>query len=101
MYKHVVLWKIKENVNGKSRSQLANEIKIRLEELPTHISEIVDFEVATNIGEYGASFFDVSLIATYENKDTFWAYTKYPIHDDVVSFIQSVQQEEHIVDYEI
>jgi len=99
MYKHVVLWKLKEQFEGKNRLELAFEVKRRLEDLPAHIPEIIDFEVAVNIGDYGASFFDVSLVASYKNKETFWDYTKYAIHDQVVTYIQSIQLAEHIVDY--
>ena len=41
MYKHIVLWKFKEQADGKSREELAVEVKRRLDELPTHIPEIV------------------------------------------------------------
>ena len=101
MYKHVVLWKFKEQADGKSREELAIEVKRRLDELPAHIPEIVSYETGINIGDYGASFFDVSVISAFENKDTFWAYTKYPVHDAVVAYIQSVMVAEEIVDYEI
>ncbi|MDG1806114.1 Dabb family protein [Flavicella sp.] len=101
MYKHVVLWKLKDSVGGENCYELSKEVKRRLQILPDHISEIIDFEVAINIGDYGASFFDVSLVSTFENRDTFWAYTNYPIHDEVVAYIQSIQEAEHIVDYRI
>lgn len=101
MYKHVVLWKLKDQENGMSRKELAIEVKRRLDELPAHIPEIKAFETGINIGDYGASFFDVSVVAVFENKDTFWDYTKYPVHDAVVAYIQSVQVAEEIVDYEV
>ena len=88
MYKHVVLWKLKEEADGKSRKELALEVKRRLDALPAHISEIKGFETAINIGDYGASFFDVSIVAVFDTKDTFWAYTKYPIHDEVCYFLK-------------
>lgn len=99
MYKHLVLWKLKEEVNGMSKNELAIEVKRRLDELPAHIPEIVSYEIGINIGDYGASFFDVSVISVFENKDTFWNYTKYPAHDAVVVYIQSVMVAEEIVDY--
>lgn len=99
MYKHVVLWKLKAEANGMNKAQLALDVKSKLDQLPSFIPEIKEYEVAINIGDYGASFYDVSLISVFENKDTFWAYTKYPKHDDVVAFIQSVQEDEQIVDY--
>ena len=49
---------------------------------------------------YRASFYDVRLISSFDNKDDFWAYTRYPEHDKVMAFIQSVQLDEQIVDYE-
>jgi hypothetical protein len=101
MYKHVVLWKLRDKADGKSKSELAIEVKKRLDALPAHISEIKHYETAINVGDYGASFFDVSLISVFENKDTFWKYTKYPVHDKVVAYIQSVTEAEEIVDYEI
>ncbi len=64
MYKHMVLWKLKDSAEGLSKVELAVEVKKRLETLPGIISEIEDFEVGINIGAYGASFFDVSLICT-------------------------------------
>ena len=101
MYKHIVLWKLKDSALGMNRAELSKEVKRRLDELPSHIPEIMGYETAVNIGDYGASFFDVSLVSTFENKDTFWAYTKYPIHDAVVNYIQSIQLAEEIVDYEL
>ena len=101
MYKHVVLWKLKESVNGISKAELAIEVKKRLNSLPSRIPEVIEYETAINIGDYGASFFDVSLISLFENKESFWNYTKYPVHDEVVAYIQSVTLAEEIVDYEL
>lgn len=99
MYKHVVLWKLKENADGITKDELAVEVKRRLDELPGIISEISDYEVAINIGDYGASFFDVSLIASYPDEEAFKRYCVYPEHDAVVAYIQSVTVAEEIVDY--
>ena len=101
MYKHVVLWKIKEKVNGKSREELIGMVMQKLRALPAVIPEIIEYEVAENTGDYDASFFDICLISVFENKDTFRNYTKYPEHDAVVEFIISVQEAEEIVDFEI
>ena len=99
MYKHIVLWKLKESAKGMSKEELAVEVKKRLDELPAHIPEIKSYETGINIGDYGASFFDVSLILVFDTKDTFWKYTKYPVHDEVVAYISSVMEAEEIVDY--
>jgi hypothetical protein len=100
MYKHIVFWKIKNPTNGRSKKEIISEVKKKLDLLPDFIPEIKSFETAINIGDYGASFYDICLISSFENKDTFWNYTKYPEHDSVVAYIQSVQEAEQIVDFE-
>ncbi|TWT84062.1 Stress responsive A/B Barrel Domain protein [Planctomycetes bacterium CA13] len=100
MYKHVVLWKLKNTVEGASKSELATEVKSRLETLPSIISEIEEYEIGVNIGAYGASFFDVSLISTFPDEESFKRYCVYPEHDAVVAYIQSVTEAEEIVDYQ-
>ena len=81
------------------KKKLSKIVKHKLDTLPSNIPEIIKYETAINIGSYGASFYDVSLISVFKNEDDFWKYTKYPIHDEVVDFIKSVQESEQIVDY--
>jgi hypothetical protein len=101
MYKHVVLWKLKDEVDGMDKAALAAEVKRQLETLPAIISEIEEYEIGINIGAYGASFFDMSIIATYPDEEAFKRYCVYPEHDAVVAYIQSVTVAEEIVDYEV
>ena len=56
MYTHIVLWKLKDNANGMNRTQLAQEVKRRLDEMPSHIPEIITYESGINVGNYGLHF---------------------------------------------
>ena len=100
MYIHLVMWKLADQAGGKTKEENALEMKKRLDALPAAIKEIRQYDVGINIGGYGASFYDLGLVASYDNVDDFWAYTKYPEHDAVLEFIQSIQEDEQIVDYE-
>ena len=100
MYIHLVMWRLKEEADGMSRPELAAEVKRRLDALPATIKEIRRYDVGINIGAYGASFFDVGLISAFDTEDDFKRYCGYPEHDAVVAFIQSVQEDEQIVDFE-
>ena len=97
MYNHIVFWKLKGNEEEKEN--LSRIVKDKLDTLSDLIPEIIKYETAVNIGNYGASFYDVSLISTFKNEADFWKYTKYQEHNDVVDFIKTVQDSEHIVDY--
>ncbi|MGI9392182.1 MAG: Dabb family protein [Parvibaculales bacterium] len=99
MYTHLVLWKLKDQADGKNRAELAEEIKRRLDALPAIIKEAKQYDVGINIGNYGASFYDVGLISVFENEEDFKKYCQYPQHDEVVAYIQSVTTDEQIVDF--
>jgi len=99
MYTHLVMWRLKNNVEGMNKEQLAKNVKAKLDSLPTIINEISHYKVGINIGNYGASFFDLGLISTFENESDFKAYCVYPEHDEVVAYIQSVTDDEQIVDF--
>ncbi len=100
MYVHMVMWRFKDEAEGMSRSELVANVARRLNSLPAIIKEIRQYDVGINIGDYGASFFDIGLISTFDTKADFESYCRYAEHDDVVSFIQTVQEEEQIVDFE-
>lgn len=100
MYMHLVMWKLKDDADGCLRAELAAEVKRRLDALPAVIPEIRRYEVGVNTGDYDASFFDVGLVSAFSTKADFKRYCEYPEHDAVVAFIQSVQQDEQIVDFE-
>jgi len=99
MYTHLVMWRLKESANGMNKEQLAKNVKDKLDSLPDIIKEIQQFEVGINIGSYGASFFDVGLVSNFATESDFKAYCVYPEHDKIVAYIQSVTDDEQIVDF--
>ena len=99
MYKHVVLWKLNTEFTELEKENIAIEVKKRLDSLPSIIPEIESYEVGINLGSYGASFFDVSLISSFIDEQSFKTYCVYPEHDEVVAYIQTVCEAEEIVDY--
>jgi hypothetical protein len=55
MYKHLVLWKLKETANGMEKDELAYEVRQRLNTLPDIISEIKG-RIAVFVGNRSADF---------------------------------------------
>ena len=99
MYKHLVLWKLKPKAQGRGKEENALMIKDKIEALKEDIPEIAFLDVGINIGDYGASFFDVGMYVTFKSKEDFLKYITYESHDKAVSFIQSVMDSEEIVDF--
>ncbi|MEM6766958.1 MAG: Dabb family protein [Bacteroidota bacterium] len=99
MYKHLVFWQLKPKAQGRTRLENARLIVEKIKGLKSSIPEIQFLDVGLNVGAYKAAFSDVGMYITFLNEQDFLAYTKYESHDEVVAFIQSVMEEEIIVDF--
>ncbi len=98
MYKHIVMWKLKESAMGKSREENALMIKSELEKLPPLIPQISSYEVGINVSNSERSF-DIALYSSFKAKDDFEAYRSHPEHTKVVEKIRSVSSQTYVVDY--
>ncbi len=76
MFKHIVMWKLKEETPTKSS---ADVIKSSLEELPSLIPQISEYEVGVNLTESERAF-DVVLISEFNSRKDFHIYRDHPKH---------------------
>ncbi|MEQ8523131.1 Dabb family protein [Gracilimonas sp.] len=102
MIKHIVMWKLKEVAEGKTRVENAGIMKELLEVLPQKIEELSSAEVGINIleGEDDA-ICDVVLTTQCETEEDLNAYAVHPDHQKVVDFIKKVVTERRVVDYKL
>ncbi|HET8864146.1 MAG TPA: Dabb family protein [Gracilimonas sp.] len=100
MIKHVVMWKLKDVAEGKTKAENAETIKKLLEDLPKKIEELKKAEVGINVleGEEDA-ICDVVLTVSCESQDDLQTYAAHPDHQKVVSYIKKVVDERRVVDY--
>ena len=100
MIKHVVMWKLKEVSEGKTKLENAKIMKELLEGLPAKIEELDKVEVGINIlkGE-DAAICDVVLTTECKDEEALKAYAVHPDHQKVVQFIKKVAVERRVVDY--
>ncbi len=100
MIKHIVMWKLKEVAEGKTKQENAGIMKELLEGLQVKIEELDSAEVGINIlkGEDSA-ICDVVLTTICEDEDALNAYAVHPEHQKVVQFIKKVVEERRVVDY--
>ncbi len=100
MIKHIVLWKLKDQIEGTSKIENALKIITQLEDLKNHIPEIVQIEAGRNFNSSEVAY-DVALYSTFVSKEDLEKYQQHPDHVKVASFINSVVDERVVVDYEI
>jgi hypothetical protein len=100
MIKHVVMWKLKDIAEGKTKAENAEVMKELLEDLPNKIEELTSAEVGINIleGDEGA-ICDVVLTTECASEEDLKAYAVHPDHQKVVKFIKKVVSERRVVDY--
>jgi hypothetical protein len=99
MIKHIVLWKLKENADGKTRQENALELKAALESLKGKVAEIHALEVGLNFNPADTAS-DLSLYSEFKTREDLEKYQKHPEHLKVVELVKKVTQERRISDYE-
>jgi hypothetical protein len=102
MIKHIVMWTLKEQAEGRDKAANAAEMKARLLALPAKVPLVVDMEVAIG-SELFASVppTDIVLYTTFRNKEDLQTYAVHPLHLEVVEFIKKVVAERRVVDFEL
>lgn len=98
MFKHIVMWKIKDEVAGKNKAENISIMKDRLEGLKEIIPEILEIEVGVNVIESDAAF-DVTLYSVFESESALLTYQKHPEHVKVAEFVGTIVEQRCVVDY--
>jgi hypothetical protein len=101
MFKHIVLWKLKETANGKSRQENARLMKERFEEIANMLDGLQRLEVGINVLHGGDEAADVALYMEFESRGAYEAYAVHPAHKALVTFIREVRTERRVIDYEV
>ena len=99
MIKHIVLWRMKENAEGRTLAENAREMKARIEALKKSIPQIVELEVGLPI-ETTPTTSDVALYSSFKNREDLDQYQNHPEHLKVVDFVKKITVERRAVDYE-
>lgn len=100
MIKHIVMWKLKDEAEGKDRLANAREMKRRLDACAGIVPGMLAFEVTLAQPGLEATY-DVVLYSEFEDKAALEAYVVHPTHKAVVPFIGAVREARQCMDYEV
>ena len=78
MVKHVILWKLKDELNGERKDEVKAGIKEGLEGLKGRIPGLIDIHVYTD--GLASSNADVMLDSTFESEEVLKGYAVHPEH---------------------
>ena len=98
MVKHIVLFKLKDEVPEAEKLVVMNKFKEAIEALPAVIPVIRKIEVGlnTNPGET----WHIALYSEFDNLDDVKFYATHPLHEAAGKIIAEVKESRACVDYE-
>ena len=99
MIKHIVLWKLKESVEGQGKKELAVRLRAALEGLRGKVPGIRALEVGLNFNPADTAS-DLSLYTEFKDREDLEAYQKHPEHLKVAELVRMVTVERRVSDYE-
>lgn len=94
------MWTLKEGETPRMKFERMAEMKMRLLELKTRISEILRTEVSFNSPNASEDNFDVVLISEFNSWADLDTYLKHPAHLEVAEYILNVKQNRAAIDFE-
>ena len=102
MIRHIVMWKLKEQAEGKPKSENALIIKRKLESLQGEIPGLQSISVFLNSPACSPDTnYDVLLDCLLDDVEALNTYQTHPKHVEAASFVRAVNEGRSCVDYEI
>lgn len=99
MIKHVVVWKLKDHAEGKSKADNARYLKVELESLVSKIPMIRKFEVGINDNP-ASDAYDMALVSEFATKEDLVSYQNHPAHQRFAAILSRLRETKIVVDYE-
>ena len=98
MVKHIVLFKLKEEVPAEKKLEAMNAFKQAIEALPAKIPFIRKVEVGLNMNPGEA--WHIALYSEFDTLDDVKAYSTHPDHVAAAALLAGVKEGRACVDYE-
>lgn len=99
MIKHIVFWKLREDVTGAAREGALRRIKEGFEALRGRIPGLQRIEIGVDFSQ-GAESADFVLYSEFESRAALDGYASHPLHTALVSMVREVRAERRVCDYE-
>jgi hypothetical protein len=100
MIKHILLFKVKEGVEGRSKAESIAQAKVLIEGMNGKIPGLIKVEVGSDFSAVDDSA-DMTLYSEFESREALIVYAGHPEHQAVLPFIKSIISERRLIDYEV
>jgi hypothetical protein len=100
MVKHIVFWKLKEELSADEREEAFRRIKAGFEALPGKIPGLVKIEIGLDYGQ-GPDASDLVLYSEFDSRASIAGYEAHAEHAALVPLVRDVRTEKRVVDYDV
>ena len=100
MVKHIVFWKVKEDLKGLARDERLRDIKQGFEALQGIIPGLLHIEIGFDFLK-SADSVDIILYSEFESRAALDGYQNHPGHLAMVPLVKDVRVERRAGDYEV
>lgn len=99
MLKHIVFWKLKDEVDGLGKHAVAVRIKEMLEDLDGKVPGLLSIHVGIDASKSAQSA-DIVLLSDFPDQTALDGYQVHPLHEACKAFIGKAASERRVVDFE-
>lgn len=99
MVKHIVFWRLKEELTGPARQETMLAIKKGFEAMRGVVPGLRHIEVGLNDAE-GPDGSDIALYSEFESRAALDGYQDHPAHLAMLPIVRAVRTERRVVDYD-
>lgn len=100
MIKHIVMFKLKAECDGRTAAENAQELKIRAEKLRGLVPTLKELEVCVNSSLADTSNYEFALVCTFDDIEGLNAYQVHPSHVEFGKFLAPLRESRACIDYE-
>lgn len=100
MVKHIVFWRVKDDLQGSAREQRLREIKDGFETLQGVIPGLLRIEIGFDFLK-SADSVDIILYSEFESRAALDSYQNHPGHNAMAPLVRDVRVERRVGDYEV
>ena len=100
MLKHIVMWRLADNAEGRTKAENARWMKEHLEALVGVVPQLLSAEVGINVCESDMAY-DAVLVSTFEDRRALESYKVHPAHKAVSDYCKKVRLSRVVCDYHI
>lgn len=100
MIKHIVMFKLKAEANGKTAKENLEGALERLTNFQQEIPSLVHFEARTNAPEADETNYELALVCDFNDMQGLNEYQVHPVHKNFGAYITPVRESRACIDYE-